>query len=230
MDRYLSHDYQWMFFLSHMNYLRVWADKKVFQFCVTCMRASGTFPMPHFCMEHVFYESHQTHVSSCNVTAYAPLFVCHRLNPVMASRLVAGLVVQVTLNRVPVCPGSGFTTCNRKWKWGSLKYKVCETRHRICMKGMLSVLVCLWSFVYRVNQDFSMISIPTFWNDIMLCMIKQPNLHSNSIIWIHERDTSVNEGPSPFTFSYMFHRRILLLQQCLNWKPREKALFSEGTF
>jgi len=100
-------------------------------------------PFHFFCMEHVFYEFSQTHVSSCNVTAYAPLFVCHRLNPVMASRLVAGLVVQVTLNRVPVCPGSGFTTYNRKCKWGSLKYKVCETRHRIYMKGMLSVLVCL---------------------------------------------------------------------------------------
>jgi len=140
--------------------------KKVFQFCVTCMRASGTL-----CMEHVFYESHQTHVSSCNVTAYTPLFVCHRLNTAMASRLVAGLVVQVTLNRVPVCSGSGFTTCNRKWKWGSLKYQVWETRNRIYMKGMLSVLVCLWSFVYRVNQNFSMISLPAFWNDMMLCMI-----------------------------------------------------------
>lgn len=96
--------------------------EKVFQFCVTCMRASGIFPMPHFCMEPVFYESYQTHVSFCNPTAYAPLFVCHRLNPVMASWLVARLVVQVTLNRVPVCPGSGFITCNRKWKWGSLKY------------------------------------------------------------------------------------------------------------
>lgn len=194
------------------------------------MRASGTFPMPHSCTELVFYESHQSHVSSCKPTDYAPLFVCHRLNPVMASRLVARLVVQVTLNRVPVCPGNGFTTCNRKWKWGSLKYQVCETRHRIYIKGMLSVLICLWPFVYKVNQDTSMISLPTFWNDIMLCVITQPNLHSNSINWIHERDTSINEDPSPFTFSYMFHRWIPLLQQYLNWKLREKVSFWEGTF
>jgi hypothetical protein len=183
---------------------------------MTCMRASGTFPMPPFWMERFFYESHQTHVPSCNSAAYGPLFVSHRLNPLMASRLVARLVVQVTLNRVPVCHGRGFTTCNRKWKWGSLKHKVCEIRHRIYIKGMLSVLTCLWSFVYRVNQDFSMISLLSFINDIMLCMITQPNLHSNSIKWIHERDTSVDVSASPFTFSYMFHRQIPLLKQSLN--------------
>jgi hypothetical protein len=150
------------FFLSHINYLRVWADIKRISISHDVYASFWNLPMPHFCTGQVLYESHQTHASSRNSIACAPLFVCHRLNPVMASLLMAPLVVQVTLNRVPVCPGSGFTTCNRKWKWGSLKYKVCETQHRIYIKGMLSVLICLWPFVYTVNQEFLMISLPTF--------------------------------------------------------------------
>jgi hypothetical protein len=230
MALYLSYDYQCIFFLSHMHYLGVWADKKRLSILRDLYASFWNFPHAAFLHGTRFLRVLPNPRIVLQPTVYATLFVPHRLNPVMASRLVAGLVVQVTLNRVPLCPGSGFATCDRKWKWGSLKYKVCETRRRIYIKGMLSVLICLWPFVYRVNQDISIISLPTSQNDVMLCMITQPTLHSRSIKWIHERDTSVDQGPSPFTCSYMFHRRIPLLQEYLNWKLREKVLFWEETF